>query len=847
MLPDSGRRLFQSDAMQHMLMPFVERTVHFLADTCKLLQDCIVEFLLFKFAKAPRHALWRTPEIYRTRKFRVHLQPEERKNLLSVLNARRSAYNSCVALYNGGFQPTYQNVKLTYDYGEPITEPMLKRVKTNDGKDDDSKSDDNDGDVNYHYDDSTGVYTTKVKAWYNAAAAADTNAIFSQVPVRDVNMSNTDVNPTIAAADNTCDDITAHFSDDTTAHFSEVPDDGSAAADSKCYDTTAHFSKVPVRDVKMRNTDVNPTIAAADSNCDHTTAHFSEVPDDGSAAADSKCYDTTAHFSQVPVCDVNMRNTDISPTTAAADSNCDHITAHFSDDTTAHFSKVPVRDVNPTIAAADNTCDHITAIFREVPDHGSSSSAAAAIAADSKRDDSVLRSVSFKYRSRKSFRELGQRDMKELCRLLFVRKDASTLLKTMRKKVEDPNTRGHPLYNQLCNIIGSSDGDFNKQSPFMKENPYIANGEFTTYLDDAVDDFMKALASAKERNGRRPKKLRFRSKATLLQQSFQVQKVRMTDGDCSRHGENHYVIPGIGNVWSYKPLPPVSELTGAIRIIRTVLGKVYVSISTVTKMEQQFTLHKQKSSDVKTEDDFRICSVDPGSRTMATLMSLSTQSVNFIEIGTGKDAERLLELAKTLDRLISARFRKENSQAPSTSPSTFALNARQRRSLRRRCFRIRERIKNLRADMHNRLAKYMVRNHNIILLPRFDTKQMIHKDAHRKLSSKGCRQLMTWSHATLRNLIKDKARHIKDLIIIEASEAWTTKTCSQCGEINDIGRSKQYLCAECGHQEDRDINSTKVILARFIIDILPSCVGGEGGLYEKLCAHISQHTNVVGR
>jgi transposase len=45
------------------------------------------------------------------------------------------------------------------------------------------------------------------------------------------------------------------------------------------------------------------------------------------------------------------------------------------------------------------------------------------------------------------------------------------------------------------------------------------------------------------------------------------------------------------------------------------------------------------------------------------------------------------------------------------------------------------------------------------------------------------------------------------------SEAWSTKTCSMCGHLNDVGASREYHCAHCGLTADRDAQATKNILA----------------------------------
>ena len=51
--------------------------------------------------------------------------------------------------------------------------------------------------------------------------------------------------------------------------------------------------------------------------------------------------------------------------------------------------------------------------------------------------------------------------------------------------------------------------------------------------------------------------------------------------------------------------------------------------------------------------------------------------------------------------------------------------------------------------------------------------------------------------------------------VIEVDEYMTTKTCSNCGRIKDIGGSKVYDC-ECGMTADRDENSAKSIMKKGI-------------------------------
>lgn len=52
------------------------------------------------------------------------------------------------------------------------------------------------------------------------------------------------------------------------------------------------------------------------------------------------------------------------------------------------------------------------------------------------------------------------------------------------------------------------------------------------------------------------------------------------------------------------------------------------------------------------------------------------------------------------------------------------------------------------------------------------------------------------------------------------NEAYTSQTCSFCGSINKPGTSKTYNCTNCSNTCDRDINASKNILIKGIINYL---------------------------
>jgi putative transposase len=91
------------------------------------------------------------------------------------------------------------------------------------------------------------------------------------------------------------------------------------------------------------------------------------------------------------------------------------------------------------------------------------------------------------------------------------------------------------------------------------------------------------------------------------------------------------------------------------------------------------------------------------------------------------------------------------------------------------------------------------------------------KRRNRKLKSKTIRQMCCWSHFAFREALKSKAALFPWCAIVEVNEAYTSKTCEECGTLNHkLGGSKVFSCGQCGHIADRDLHAAKNILLRYL-------------------------------
>jgi len=95
-----------------------------------------------------------------------------------------------------------------------------------------------------------------------------------------------------------------------------------------------------------------------------------------------------------------------------------------------------------------------------------------------------------------------------------------------------------------------------------------------------------------------------------------------------------------------------------------------------------------------------------------------------------------------------------------------------------------------------------------------DTKKIVEQKTYIKKSKKILNSL---AHGSFVRRIINKAK-LKGKKVIICSEHLTTQICSNCFERNKIGYSRTYNCSGCGYKTERDIQSSKLILMKQIIN-----------------------------
>ena len=138
----------------------------------------------------------------------------------------------------------------------------------------------------------------------------------------------------------------------------------------------------------------------------------------------------------------------------------------------------------------------------------------------------------------------------------------------------------------------------------------------------------------------------------------------------------------------------------------------------------------------ESETQARVVALDPGIRTFLTWFSETDAG----QIGK-HDFGRIQRLCHHLDQLISR---------------TAKAGSRRKRNLRKAADRMRVRITNLINELHHQAARFLVDNFDLILLPTFETSDMVQR-GKRKIRSKSVRSMLTFAHYRFQQFLLWKA------------------------------------------------------------------------------------------
>jgi len=191
--------------------------------------------------------------------------------------------------------------------------------------------------------------------------------------------------------------------------------------------------------------------------------------------------------------------------------------------------------------------------------------------------------------------------------------------------------------------------------------------------------------------------------------------------------------------------------------------------------------------------------LDPGVRSFQTFYSPDGICGKF---GV-QESIQVKKLAKKHDMLWSK----------SDNPS---IRSKTKNALRRRCAKIRHTRKCIVDNLHNQTASLLTKNFQNIFIPVFDSGKMTKRQ--NALSSKISRSILDLCHGAFREKLKYQSQKMQRNLYI-VNEAFTTKTCGCCGNMQSMEGKKVFKCesTQCQSTIDRDYNGARNICLKSMV------------------------------
>ena len=283
---------------------------------------------------------------------------------------------------------------------------------------------------------------------------------------------------------------------------------------------------------------------------------------------------------------------------------------------------------------------------------------------------------------------------------------------------------------------------------------------------------------------------KFTLKFNSVKKTTQSISVRHRD-----YGKKTKMFGFLTDIKTAEPINP-NKIIHDFRILRDNIGNYYMCFP----MDKMLRGDRQAKT-FSSEGMDGVISLDPGVRTFMT--GFDPFNENIIHIAPNA-IDILYDKCLRIDRLES-KYSK--------------LTGKKRKRLKKAILRLRQKVRYMVKDLHFKTARFLCLNYKVILLPIFETQNMISKKKKRKIRKKTVRQLVTLSHYMFQQRLLNKSLEFTNCNVVIVDESYTSKTCGNCGKLNHkLGGSKTFKCnlelQGCGIEMDRDANGARNILIK---------------------------------
>ena len=197
----------------------------------------------------------------------------------------------------------------------------------------------------------------------------------------------------------------------------------------------------------------------------------------------------------------------------------------------------------------------------------------------------------------------------------------------------------------------------------------------------------------------------------------------------------------------------------------------------------------------------KMIGLDPGIRKFLTGYGSDGKIIYFGRKHPGKKFVRTMWYKEYLDKRLRA-----------PKESVIRSTGQERKYLKIQRRKVQERMDNIRKDYHHKVANWITNNYDVISIGKLP-KNIISKDKH--LPSVVKRAYNALSHFKFRCCLEHKAIE-RGKVYCAINESYTSKTCTNCGQLREIGSSETFTCDCCNKLWDRDLNGARNILIKSI-------------------------------
>ena len=211
------------------------------------------------------------------------------------------------------------------------------------------------------------------------------------------------------------------------------------------------------------------------------------------------------------------------------------------------------------------------------------------------------------------------------------------------------------------------------------------------------------------------------------------------------------------------------------------------------------TYNDKSDKNLSVLNNKKVCSIDPGLKTFATIYDDST--VNKIGCNI---MEKIKKICNEMDIIQSQMTKKDIN-----NNKKYIRNSNSRRNLKKALHRKIKYLDNLKEELHYKTVAFLCNNYGKIIVPPFETQKMV-----KTLSHNISRSMMTVSFYQFTTKLKNKCKE-NDIELVIRPEYYTSKTCGNCGNIkHDLKNENTYKCLNCNIVIDRDMNGARNIMLR---------------------------------